>query len=138
MNLELIDYFWTFIISVVVFFAFDFLWLTWVAKDLYGKQLKHKLKSPMNYKVIAMFYVLFIVGLNYFAIVPAINESSLRVAAASGLLFGFFTYATYDLTNYATLKSWPKKVVVVDIVWGSLLTMSVSIITYNLFIGLFG
>lgn len=138
MNLDLMDYFWAFTLSVVIFVAFDFLWLAWVAKDLYGKQLKHRFKSPINYKIIAVFYALYIVGLNYFAIIPALNEYSITVAAVSGLLFGFFTYATYDLTNYATLKSWPKKIVVVDILWGSLLTMTVAIISYNLFIGLNG
>lgn len=133
MQLELINYFWAFVISFVIFMALDFLWLGWVAKDVYDKQLKNKLKSPINWPIAVLFYVLFVIGLNYFAVVPALREQSLVVAALSGFLFGFFTYATYDLTNYATLKSWPRKIVIVDIVWGSLLSLSVSVITYNLY-----
>jgi len=138
MQVELIDYVWAFLISFVVFMSLDFLWLGWVAKDIYGKQLKNKLKSPINWPVAVFFYFLFVIGLNYFAIVPALRDESLVVAAVSGFLFGFFTYATYDLTNYVTLKSWPRKIVFIDISWGSILSLSASVISYNLYIGIFG
>jgi len=136
MELELINYFWAFVISFVLFLALDFLWLGWVAKDLYGKQLKNKLKSPINWPVVSIFYTVFIVGLNYFVIIPALNQSSLVVAALSGLLYGFLIYAAFNLMSYATLKSSPKKIAIVDIVWGSILSMSVAVITYNLYIGI--
>jgi len=136
MELELINYFWAFVISFVLFLALDFLWLGWVAKDLYGKQLKNKLKSPINWPVIGIFYTVFIAGLNYFVIIPALNQSSLAIAALSGLVYGFLIYAAFDLMSYATLKSSPKKIAIVDIVWGSVLSMSVAIVTYNLYIGI--
>jgi uncharacterized membrane protein len=137
MGIEDPNYILTFIISLVVFFLIDMVWLGWVAKDFYAKQLKGKLKSPPNWTVAIGFYMLFMVGLNYFVVIPALLEGSLVKAAVSGFLFGLMTYATYDLTNYATLKNWPRKIVVVDMVWGSVLAMTVSIITYNLYIGIF-
>lgn len=138
MDFELINYFWAFIISLMVFFAIDLTWLGWVAKDLYRKQLKKLLMPDPNWPAAILFYVLFIVGLNYFVIVPALRDQSLATAIVSGALYGFFTYATYDLTNYATLKGWPRKIVIVDIAWGTFLSLSVSVITYNLYIGIFG
>jgi uncharacterized membrane protein len=131
------NFYLTFVISLVLMIAIDMIWLGWVAKDFYAKQLKGKLKSPTNWMAAGIFYALFVIGLNYFAIIPALLEGSLVKAGLSGWLFGLITYATYDLTNYATLKSWPRKVVVVDMLWGSFLTLTISVLTYNLYIGIF-
>jgi uncharacterized membrane protein len=137
MGIEDPNYILTFTISITVFLLIDLVWLGWVAKDFYAKQLKGRMKTPPSWTAAAIFYVLFMIGLNYFAIVPALLAGSLVKASLSGFLFGLFTYATYDLTNYATLKNWPRKIVLVDMAWGSFLSMTVAVVTYNLYLGIF-
>lgn len=137
MGIENPNYILTFIISFIVFMLIDLVWLGWVAKDFYAKQLKGKMKTPPNWTAAVIFYVLYMIGLSYFAIIPALEEGSLVKAGLSGFLFGLFTYATYDLTNYATLKNWPRKIVFVDMAWGSFLSMTVAVVTYNLYLGIF-
>ncbi len=77
-----------------------------------------------------VFYLLFIVGIFLFVIIPSYEKQSHIHAIIYGALFGFFTYATYDLTNLATLNNWPIKVVIVDILWGMVLTATVSVSGY--------
>jgi uncharacterized membrane protein len=119
----------TYLISVVVFFAIDMVWLGVIARNFYQTQLAHLL-GPVNWTAAIIFYLLFLVGLMIFVTVPALERQSLTYALLFGALFGFFTYATYDLTNLATLKDWPLKVVLVDIVWGAVLSASVASLTY--------
>ena len=77
-----------------------------------------------------IFYLLFILGLVTFVISPAVEKHSWSHALIYGALFGLITYATYDLTNLATLKDWPLLVTIVDLVWGMVVSASVSIVTY--------
>ncbi|MFY0592802.1 DUF2177 family protein [Roseivirga sp.] len=116
----------SYLLTTVVFFAIDILWLGFIAKNLYNKHLRKLLAPKVNWAAAIVFYLLFIVGIFYFAIVPSLDEASLESAVIKGALFGFFTYATYDLTNLATLRDWPIKIVFIDIIWGSILTASVS------------
>ncbi len=115
-----------YLLTAVVFFAIDMLWLGLIAKGLYNKYLGSFLAEQVNWTAAIIFYLLFIVGIFIFAIMPAVEKDSLMKAVVLGALFGFFTYATYDLTNLATLKDWPLKIVFIDIVWGAVLTASVS------------
>ncbi len=115
-----------YLLTAVVFFAIDMLWLGLIAKGLYNKYLGSFLAEQVNWTAAVIFYLLFIVGIFIFAIMPAVEKDSLMKAILLGALFGFFTYATYDLTNLATLKDWPLKIVLIDIVWGAVLTASVS------------
>ena len=128
--MNLADYVKIYLISVPVFFAIDLLWLGVVAKDFYAKQLGAMLKSPPNWTAAVIFYLLFLVGLAIFVIVPALEKNSLAHALVFGALFGFFTYMTYDLTNLATLNNWPLKMVFVDIIWGTVLSAGVASLTY--------
>lgn len=116
-------------ISVPVFFVIDMIWLGFVAKDFYRSQIGHLL-GAVNWSAALIFYFLFLIGLLIFVINPAIDAHSLSRAFVYGALFGFFTYATYDLTNLATLKDWPLLVSIVDMVWGAVLSASVSGVTY--------
>jgi uncharacterized membrane protein len=113
-------------LTFVVFFIVDIAWLGFIAKDLYKKYLGSFLSDQVNWAAAVVFYLLFIVGIFIFAILPSVEKDSLRSAITLGALFGFFTYATYDLTNLATLKGWPLSIVFIDIVWGSVLTGIVS------------
>lgn len=108
--------------TAVVFFAIDMIWLGSVAKTFYRNALGGMLLEQPNMVAAALFYLVFIIGIVIFCVAPALEAQSWHRALALGALFGFFTYATYDMTNLATLKGWPLKVVIVDIVWGTVLT----------------
>jgi uncharacterized membrane protein len=116
----------SYILTAIVFFAIDMVWLGIIAKDLYRKYLGELLSDQVNWPAAIIFYLLFIVGIFIFAILPSVEKDSLIGAIVLGALFGFFTYATYDLTNLATLKNWPLNIVFIDIIWGSVLTGLVS------------
>jgi uncharacterized membrane protein len=113
-------------LTIPVFFGIDMIWLGFVAKGFYRNNLGHLLRSDVNWTAALVFYLLYIGGILIFATMPALEKNSLYQAVALGGLFGFFAYATYDLTNMATLKDWPLNVVIVDIIWGIVLTASVA------------
>jgi uncharacterized membrane protein len=119
-----------FLIALPVFFAIDMVWLAVVAKNFYQQQIGFLMKPDINWIAAIIFYLLFITGLIIFVITPAMVRQSWVHALLYGALFGLVTYATYDLTNLATVKDWPFLVTLVDLVWGSVLAASVSVITY--------
>lgn len=116
--------------AVVVFFAIDMVWLGFIAKDLYAKYLGDFLSPNVNWIAAIIFYLLFIVGIVFFVVHPAVEKNSIQYAIFAGLLFGLVTYATYDLTNLATMKNWPLNITIIDLIWGSTLSSLVSVITY--------
>lgn len=116
----------SYVLTSLVFFALDMLWLGFVAKDLYKKYLGGFLSDTVNWTAAIIFYLLFIIGIFIFVILPATEIHSVGKAILYGALFGFFTYATYDLTNMATMKNWPINIVFIDIIWGMVLTGLVS------------
>jgi uncharacterized membrane protein len=122
----LIYYLKLYLLTVPVFFAVDLLWLGVVAKNFYQNNLAHLLSPTVNWTAAFLFYFMYIAGIILFAVKPGLDAQSFAKAALWGMLFGFFTYATYDLTNLATLRDWPLKVVVIDIIWGSLLCTLVA------------
>ena len=105
-------------------------WLVLVAKKFYQAQIGFLMKPDINWIAAIIFYLLFIAGLVTFVISPAVEKHSWVHAIIFGGLFGLITYATYDLTNLATLKDWPLLVTVVDLIWGTVLAASISGITY--------
>lgn len=119
-----------YVLTAIVFFAIDIIWLGWFGKGIYQKHLGHLLSSSVNWPAAIIFYLLFIVGIFLFAIQPALESNSVKTALMWGALFGFFTYATYDLTNLATLQGWPLSIVWIDIAWGIFLTSAVSTAGY--------
>jgi uncharacterized membrane protein len=119
-----------FFIALPVFFVIDMVWLVLVAKKFYQEQIGFLMKPDINWFAAIIFYILFIAGLVIFVISPAVEKHSWVHALIFGALFGLITYATYDLTNLATLKDWPILVTVVDLIWGTVLAASISGITY--------
>ena len=119
-----------FAITLPVFFAIDMLWLGLVAKNFYRAQIGSLLKTDVNWWAAILFYLVFIAGIVFFVLAPALEKASWRHALFAGAAFGFITYATYDLTNLATMKDWPVLVTVVDLVWGTVLSASVSVISF--------
>lgn len=123
----------TYGLSFLAFLAIDMLWLGVVAKNLYQKYLGNLLSEQVNWTAAFIFYFLFVAGILIFSTHPAIVKQSLKHALLMGALFGFFTYATYDLTNLATLKGWPLKLVLIDILWGTFLSTSVAFCAYTIY-----
>ena len=117
-------------LTVPVFFVIDIIWLGVVAKSFYQKNLKYILSPDVNWTAAIIFYLIYIAGILIFAVLPAVAKDSLRHAAVWGALFGFFTYATYDLTNLALLKDWPIIIVIVDILWGVVLCSAVATLSF--------
>lgn len=125
-------YFLLFILTTIVFFSIDLLWLGVIAKKLYREKLGFILSEEVNWIAAIVFYLIYIGGILYFAVIPALENSEWQQALINGALLGFLCYATYDLTNMATIAKWPLQIVVIDIVWGTVLTGSVSILSYLL------
>jgi uncharacterized membrane protein len=119
-----------FIIALPVFFIIDMVWLVLVAKKFYQEHIGFLMRPDINWFAAVFFYLLFIAGLVIFVISPAVEKHSWVHALLYGAFFGLITYATYDLTNLATLKDWPLLVTVVDLIWGTVLASSISLITY--------
>jgi len=119
-------------IAAAAFCLLDLAWLGLVAKDLYRKILGGLLAEKANAKAAVLFYAIFIGGLVYFVIGPAIEDGSWTNAVIGGAVYGFVTYATWDLTNLAVLADFPAKIVPIDMAWGTVLATSVSTTTYHL------
>ena len=108
--------------TAIAFFAIDIVWLTQIAQRFYYERLGDMLLEKPNMVAAALFYATYVAGIVIFAVLPGIRSGSVLTALGYGALFGFFAYATYDMTNYATLKNWPLEIVIVDIAWGVFLT----------------
>jgi uncharacterized membrane protein len=123
--MTILQYIYIYLLTVPVFFAIDLIWLGVVARGFYQGQLGHLL-GPVNWTAAIVFYLLYIVGILIFAVIPGLEAQSLARATILGAVFGFMAYATYELTNYALIKDWPFLVVWVDIAWGTVLTGAVA------------
>ena len=117
-------------ITLVAFFAIDMLWLGWIARSFYRKYLGFIMAPSPNWTAAIIFYLLFILGILVFVVIPGLNEGSLRNTLVRAALYGLITSATYDLTHLATLKDWPVFLTVVDITWGIVLSTLVSYASY--------
>jgi uncharacterized membrane protein len=126
--MSLIQILTLYVVSVPIFFIIDMVWLGVVARDFYAARLGHLL-GEVNWPAAIIFYLVFLVGLTFFATYPAALANDVMKALMLGALFGFFTYATYDLTNLATLRDWPLSVTLVDMLWGTVLGGSVAALT---------
>lgn len=115
-------YILSYLATAVVFFACDVVWLTTTVGILYRPLLGDLLLEKFSLVPAVLFYLVFIAGIVFFAISPAIASARWMIALGHGALFGFFAYATYDLTNQATLKSWSATITVLDLAWGTVLT----------------
>jgi uncharacterized membrane protein len=115
-----------YLITLAVFFLVVMVWLGVVAKTFYRRQLGHLMAPKVVWPAAILFYLLFIAGLLVFAVRPALAAGAPLRALVLGAVLGLISYATYDLTNLATLKDWPVVVTIVDLVWGTVLGGTVS------------
>lgn len=105
--------------TLLVFAAVDFVWLTQMGPLLYNPILGPIMAAKPRMDAAVAFYLLYIAGLLYFAVLPGLKIGCWKATALKGALFGLFAYATYDLTNQATLIIWSSKITVADMLWGS-------------------
>ena len=118
----MLKYFVAYAVTATVFLLVDMVWLGFAAKAFYRTNIGALLADQINIAAAVIFYLLYIVGILIFAISPALESGAWRTSLIMGSLFGFFAYATYDMTNLATLRDWPVAVAVVDMAWGAFLT----------------
>ncbi len=104
----------------------DGLWLGLIARNFYRQNLGNLMASPPRWAAAVIFYALYAVGVWYFVVQPGVSDGDIGRAAARGAFLGLIAYATYDLTNLATLKDWSIKVTLVDIAWGTVMTAAVA------------
>jgi uncharacterized membrane protein len=116
--------------TLIAFFVIDMLWLGLVARTFYRKYLGFLMAPSPNWLAAIIFYLLFVVGIVVFAVLPGLETRSLKTTLLRAALFGLIAYATYDLTNLATVKDWPLIVTIVDLIWGTVVSVAVSYAGY--------
>ncbi|MBA8879961.1 DUF2177 family protein [Phyllobacterium myrsinacearum] len=111
-----------YISTAVLFLVVDFVWLSTMATSFYRSRIPDVMATEVNYPAAIAFYLIFVAGIVIFAVSPALENGRWTTALIYGALFGFMAYATYDLTNQATLKQWSTAVTIVDMGWGTFIS----------------
>lgn len=119
-----------YVAAAIVFAGLDALWLGVVARTLYQREFGSMLLEKPNMVAAVIFYALYLVGVVVFAVKPGLDSGSWTKVVVYGALFGLIAYATYDLTNLATLKGFPFKVVIPDLLWGMAVTTAAGLAGY--------
>lgn len=109
-----------FLITLAVFTVIDLIWLGFLGRPLYSKYIGHLLKKDVNWTAAIIFYFMFI-GMLYYFVIQNLTDETLLQTVINGGLFGFAMYATYDLTNLATLEGWSLEITIIDLIWGTFL-----------------
>jgi len=126
-----------FCISFVIFCVLDLLWLGYLGRSIYLYYLGDFLRTPPLWSAAIIFYIFFIIGMIVFVIKPAINKKSCLYATGYGSFYGFITYMTYELTNLAVIANWPVGIVFIDILWGSILSLIISLFSTWIYLRVF-
>lgn len=120
----------TYAVAFGVFLVIDMIWLGFIARNLYKEYLGYIMAQNVNWIAAILFYLIFIAGILFFVLNPALEKGSLKYAIMAGAFLGLITYSTYDLTNLATVRDWPIIITVIDMIWGTFLAASTSAISY--------
>ncbi len=118
--------------SSLIFVAIDAVWLGVIARNMYRSTLGTMLREQPQILAATGFYILYILALVFFVVQPAIDKSSWQYALFAGAFFGLVAYATYDLTNLATLKDWPFKITLIDMAWGAFISGITAAAAYHI------
>lgn len=124
------EYIGHFLLVGVVFAAIDAVWLGVVANKFYKSRMGNLLMDKPNFGPAVIFYVIYIAAIVVLALEPALRDGEVTTALGMGAMFGFAAYATYDLTNAATVKGWSKSVTIVDLIWGTTVTALTTVIAF--------
>ncbi len=118
----MLNFLFAYCTTILVMFSLDLVWLNGVAKPIYQQGIGHLMAANPNLLAAAIFYLVYVAGLMWFALIPNGAKKGLKGTFQSAAIFGFFVYASYDLTNLALLKDWPLTMSLIDIAWGTLLS----------------
>lgn len=127
MNMQYVT---AYISGLIAFLIIDFIWLKYVALSFYRGHIGHLMLDKPNLGIALLFYLVYVVGVVVLAVNPALEKGQWTIAVFYGGLLGLVAYGTYDITNLATLKTWPPIVSIIDMIWGTVLTASVAVIAY--------
>ncbi len=116
--------------SAAAMLVMDIIWLTTMVPLIYRPALGDMLADPPNLWVAAVFYLVYVVGVVVFAVLPALSQQNWLVALGAGALLGLVAYGTYDFTNLSTLKNWPVSLSLIDVCWGIFLTATTATAGY--------
>jgi uncharacterized membrane protein len=116
-------------LTLFIFLGLDAFWLGWVAPTFYRSQIGHLMAEEVNLLAAGFFYWIFVGGVTVFVVGPGVGGEGMRSVVLRGAWFGLVAYATYDLTNLATLRDWSMTVTVVDMLWGTVLTAATSAVS---------
>ncbi|NLI20111.1 MAG: DUF2177 family protein [Clostridiales bacterium] len=119
-----------YVILLLIFLVIDAVWLLGIARGLYAKQLEELMAPKPKWIAAGLFYLLYALGLLLFVVRTALVVGRWEAALLPGLLFGLIAYATYDLTNQATVRNWPVLITVVDLLWGATVSGLTSLFSY--------
>jgi uncharacterized membrane protein len=119
-----------YIATAVVFLGLDFLWLSQVATGFYRSRIGDLLLAEPNFVAAGLFYLFYVVGIVYFAVMPALSGGTWIHATIAGAVLGLIAYGTYDMTNLSTLKGWSLTLSLVDMAWGTFLTATAATAGY--------
>jgi uncharacterized membrane protein len=119
-----------YITTLVVFLALDFVWIGFLARPIYQAEIGELLAKDFKAAPAIVFYLIYIAGVVAFVVTPALRQRQWQSAALMGAAFGLVAYATYDLTNLATLKGFTLKITLVDLAWGAAATSFASTVGY--------
>lgn len=122
-----------FFVALGSFLLVDGLWLTVISKNFYAKHLGYLMTKNPNLLAAGLFYLIYVFAMVFFVVSPGIEKGSFWFTVLSGALFGLCCYATYDLTNLATVQNWPVIVTIVDLIWGTFLSATIAAISFLVF-----
>jgi uncharacterized membrane protein len=125
----MLDWIMLWITAAILFLAIDMVWLLWLGRGFYTAEIGALLRQPPNLSAAGLFYILYVTGLMVMVIWPAFQAQSAAQALLYGAILGLIAYGTYDLTNLAVMKGFTTKIAVIDMIWGTVLTASVSFFT---------
>ncbi len=125
-----------YLIAFVVFLGVDAIWLGFIARNLYANAIGHLMTDKVNWLAAFVFYLIFVVGVLIFVVEPAIISQDVKKLIFHAAMFGLITYSTYDLTNLATLKDWPISITLIDLLWGTSLSVIVAFASYHIILKL--
>ena len=122
-----------FFVALGSFLVVDGLWLTLIAKNFYAKHLGYLMAKNPNLLAAGLFYLIYVFAMVVLVVTPGLEKGSFWSTVLSGALFGLCCYATYDLTNLATVQNWPLIVTIVDLIWGTFLSAAIAAISFLIF-----
>jgi uncharacterized membrane protein len=111
-----------YVVTLGIFLVIDAVWLGYVARGLYAREMGELLRKPPNFVAAGVFYLLYAGGVMLFAVLPGLRENSVMIALMMGAALGLVAYGTYDLTNLAVMQGYPVRIAIIDLVWGTVLT----------------